>query len=149
MPYLSEVGKVIGYDFTPTDGFLPYRLSYGVVCELVHLHARRSRSPITALTYRDVAEYITKHSANTKSYSAPIHMTVREIFKTCYPGFGAATGSSGVAPGVMPGGSSTKGNTSGTMVGKGLAKLLDKGMSDAEFRKRLELQHEFFALVNH
>ena len=51
----------------------------------------------------------------------PPHKQVREIYKTCYPGFGAATGSGAYAPGLQAGGSSTKAATSSAMLGKGVA----------------------------
>ena len=66
-----------------------------------------------------------------------LHMTVREIYKTCYPGFGAGTGSGAYAPGLQAGGSSTKASTSGSMLGKGVHTMTKK-VQDEDMRKRLE-----------
>lgn len=148
-PYLSEIGTVVRDRFEPTDGVLPYRITYGAVCELVMLQVRQDGDrSVNANTYRRVAEFITAHSANSKSYSPPIHMAVREIYKMCYPGFGAGVGSTGIAPGVQAGGSSTTGGTSGSMAGRGLTTMM-KRLGDEELRKRLDTQHVFFALINH
>ena len=78
----------------------------------------------------------------------PPHKQVREIYKTCYPGFGAATGSGAYAPGLQAGGSSTKASTSGSMVGKGVATMLKK-VDDEALRQRLETKHLFQHLVRH
>lgn len=147
-PYLRELGTLVGHSFRPAGGVLPYKMRYGAVCELVQLEAAEAGAPVSAATYRAVAEYIAAHSPNTRSYTPPQHMTVREIYKTCYPGFGAGTGSSGVAPGVLSGGSSTKGGTLGGMIGKGVATMVGK-QGDEDQRKRLDTQHEFFSLINH
>ena len=66
--------------------FFPHRISYGAVCELVQLELRRSGGGLNANVYKEVAEFIRSHTANARSYTAPIHMTIREIYKTCYPG---------------------------------------------------------------
>jgi hypothetical protein len=148
-PYLAEIGTVCGDRFEPTGGVLPYRVTYGAVCELVMLRVRRDgEKSVSAGTYRSVAEFITSHSANSKSYSPPIHMTVREIYKVCYPGFGSGVGSTGTAPGVQAGGSSTAAGSSGSMAGRGLASMT-KRVGDEELRKRLDTQHVFFSLINH
>jgi hypothetical protein len=148
-PYLAEIGAVSGDRFEPTGRVLPYRMTYGAVCELVMLQVRRDGDrSVNASTYRAVAEFITSHSANSKSYAPPIHMAVREIYKVCYPGFGSGVGSTGTAPGVQAGGSSTMAGTSGSMAGRGIA-TLTKRVGDEELRKRLDTQHVFFALINH
>mmetsp|Transcript_14314 Transcript_14314/g.45974 ORF Transcript_14314/g.45974 Transcript_14314/m.45974 type:complete len:305 (+) Transcript_14314:53-967(+) len=148
-PYLAEIGSVVGGSFTPTGGVLPYRLKYGAVAELVQLQVRRDGERTTnAATYKAVAEFITRHSPDSRSFSAPIHMTVREIFKVCYPGFGSGVGATGVAPGVRAGGSSTSGGASGAFVGKGVA-TMTKRLGDEELRKRLDTEHVFFALISH
>lgn len=148
-PYLAEIGAVCGDRFEPTGRVLPYRMTYGAVCELVMLQVRRDGDKtVNAGTYRAVAEFITSHSANSKSYAPPIHMAVREIYKVCYPGFGSGVGSTGTAPGVQAGGSSTTAGTSGSMVGRGLA-TMTKRVGDEELRKRLDTLHVFFSLINH
>ena len=73
---------------------------------------------------------------------------VREIYKTCYPGFGAATGSGAYAPGLQAGGSSTKAATSGAMLGKGVAAITRK-VEDENMRKRLDTRHVFLAFIKH
>ena len=100
-------------------------------------------------TYKLVAEQLVGWSANPRSAVPPdLHMTVREIYKTCYPGFGAGTGSGAYAPGLQAGGSSTKASTAGHMLGKGVATMTKK-LQDQEMRKRLDTVHEFFNLVSH
>ena len=71
---------------SPRFLFFPHRISYGAVCELVQLELRRSGGGLNANVYKEVAEFIRSHTANARSYTAPIHMTIREIYKTCYPG---------------------------------------------------------------
>ena len=78
----------------------------------------------------------------------PPHKQVREIYKTCYPGFGAATGSGAYAPGLQAGGSSTKASPSGSMLGKGLATMHSK-VEDENMRKRLDTRHVFLAFIKH
>ena len=78
----------------------------------------------------------------------PPHKQVREIYKTCYPGFGAATGSGAYAPGLQAGGSSTKAATSGAMLGKGVAAITRK-VEDENMRKRLDTRHVFLAFIKH
>ena len=96
-----------------------------------------------------VAEELVRLSANPRSVVPPdLHMTVREIYKTVYPGFGAGTGSGAYAPGLQAGGSSTKASTSGRMLGKGVATMTKK-LVDEDMRKRLETRHEFMILINH
>ena len=86
-------------------------------------------------------------SANRRSSVPPdLHMTVREIYKNCYPGFGAGLGSGAYAPGLQAGGSSTRAATAGSMLGKGVAALTRKA-NDEEMRKRLDTVHTFMALV--
>ena len=88
-------------------------------------------------------------SANARSQVPyDMHMTVREIYKTCYPGFGAATGSGAYAPGLQAGGSSTKAGTSGAMIGKGVAAITRK-VVDENMRKRLDTQHMFLSFIAH
>ena len=146
-PYLSQLGRVDERRcFTPHKGILPYRLKYGAICELVQLEALREGG-LNHRVYKAVADLLIQLSANSKSRVPPeLHMTVREIFKTCYPGFGAGTGSGAYAPGLQAGGSSTKASTSGSMLGKGVA-TMKKKVQDEEMRKRLETCHEFLALV--
>ena len=78
----------------------------------------------------------------------PFRLQVREIYKTVYPGYGAATGSGAFAPGLQAGGSSTKASTSGAMLGKGVATMIRK-VQDEELRARLETRHEFQILIRH
>ena len=78
----------------------------------------------------------------------PPHKQVREIYKTCYPGFGAATGSGAYAPGLQAGGSSTKAATNGVMLGKGVAAITRK-VEDENMRKRLDTRHVFLAFIKH
>mmetsp|Transcript_24638 Transcript_24638/g.49397 ORF Transcript_24638/g.49397 Transcript_24638/m.49397 type:complete len:118 (+) Transcript_24638:805-1158(+) len=86
------------------------------------------------------------HPLGRSSVPTELHMTVREIYKTCYPGYGAGIGSGAYTPGLQAGGSSTRGSTSGSMLGKGVSTLLKKS-GDEEMRKRLDTVHEFLALV--
>ena len=142
-PYLAEIGELVDGNFTPTHGVLPFRMKYGAIAELVQLQVKKD-GQLTAATYREVANFITAHSANSRSYSAPIHMSVREVYKLCYPGYGSGVGASGVAPGVQAGGgSSSKASTGVLFSSKG------KRVADEERRKRLDSVIEFFALVNH
>ena len=98
-------------------------------------------------SYKAVAATLVACSANAKSQvPVDMHMTVREIYKTCYAGFGSATGSGAYQPGLQAGGSSAKGGASGSMVGKGVA-VMTKKVHDEEMRKRLETYHEFLSLV--
>ena len=145
-PYLGELGKFERGRFRPTGGHLPYRIKYGAICELVQREAK-VEGGLNHKTYKAVAEWIVNLSANSKSAVPPeLHMTVREIYKTCYAGFGSATGSGAYQPGLQAGGSSAKGGASGSMVGKGVA-VMTKKVHDEEMRKRLETYHEFLSLV--
>ena len=148
-PYLCEIGTVERGNFVPTtDGPMDYRVSYGAICELVQLRAKLEDG-LSHRVYKAVAEQLVALSANPRSAVPPdLHMTVREIYKTCYPGFGAGTGSGAFAPGLQAGGSSAKSGTSGAMIGKGTA-LLTKKTANEEMRKRLETKHTFFNLVPH
>jgi len=145
-PYLAEVGTLEGGRLRLHDGVLPYRLKYGVVCELVQREAAE-QGGLSHRVYRAVADMLVALSPNSKSRVPPeLHMTVREIYKTCYPGYGSATGSGAYAPGLQAGGSSAKASTSGAMVGKGAA-LMTKRVQDEEMRKRLDTSHKFLELV--
>ena len=145
-PYLAELGTYERGRFRPTGGRLPYRIKYGAICELVMREAKQ-QGGLNHRVYKEVADLLISLSANSKSSVPPeLHMTVREIFKTAYPGFGAATGSGAYSPGLQAGGSSAKGHASGSMVGKGVGVTLKK-VQDEEMRKRLETYHEFMALV--
>jgi len=145
-PYLSEIGTVEHGRFTPFSGRLPYRLPYGAICELVQLHAR-DEGALNHRVYKSVASFLASYAANTRTHvPEDLHMTIREIYKTCYPGFGAGTGSGAYAPGLQAGGSSTKASTSGALLGKGVATMTKK-VQDEEMRKRLETNHEFQCLV--
>ena len=148
-PYLCEIGTMERGNFVPTtDGPMDYRVSYGAICELVQLRAKLEDG-LSHRVYKAVAEQLVALSANPRSAVPPdLHMTVREIYKTCYPGFGAGTGSGAFAPGLQAGGSSAKSGTSGAMIGKGTA-LLTKKTANEEMRKRLETKHTFFNLVPH
>lgn len=147
-PYLAEIGTVVRGEFRPTDGKMDYRVTYGAICELVQLQAKRDDG-LSHRTYKAVAETLVALSANPRSAIPPdLHMTVREIYKTVYPGFGAGIGSGAFAPGLQAGGSSTKGSTAGTMLGKGVATMLKK-VEKEETRKRLDTKHTFFNLVAH
>ena len=57
-------------------------------------------------------------------------------------------GSGAYAPGLQAGGSSTKGSTTGSMLGKGVATMTKKAC-DEDMRKRLDTRHEFLAFVKH
>lgn len=146
-PYLHALGAFgRGDRFEPTGGVLPYRLKYGAICELVMREAA-AQGGLNHGVYKAVAETLISLSANSKSRVPPeLHMTVREIYKTCYPGYGAGVGSGAYTPGLQAGGSSTRGSTTGSMLGKGVAALTKKA-SDEEMRKRLDTVHEFLALV--
>jgi len=147
-PYLSELGVVDGVSFVPKGNALPYKLTYGAVCEMVQLCAKAEGS-LNALVYKRVAALLVSFSPNSRTpVPSDLHMTVREIYKTCYPGFGAGTGSGAYAPGLQAGGSSTKGGTSGVFLGKGVATMTKK-VQDEEMRKRLDTTHEFLALIAH
>ena len=149
LPYLLEIGTVErGEVFKPTGGTMDYRVSYGAVCELVQLKAKQ-QGGLNHLVYKAVAEQLVALSANPRSAIPPdLHMTIREIYKTCYPGFGAGTGSGAYAPGLQAGGSSTKASTSGSMVGKGVATMVKKHDKE-EMRKRLDTRHVFMNLISH
>ena len=151
-PYLREYGvlappsaSVVGLArFAPTAGSLPARVTYGAVAEMVQLAA--CGGPVSAELYKEVAAFLESHNRNERTASQPLHMAVREIYKTCYPGHGSGAGAAtGVAPGVIPGGSST----GGALTGRLASLCLDSGLSDEEMRKRLDTTHEFFALVSH
>jgi hypothetical protein len=184
-PYLHDLGSVVRGEFVPS-GPLDYRVSYGAICELVQLEAKRQEVPCpqplphppcttghppasqppvrlpTALlmrgvprqginhrVYKQVAEDLVRLSPNPRSVvPLDLHMTIREIYKTCYPGFGAGTGSGAYAPGLQAGGSSTKSSTSGSMLGKGIA-TMTKRVQDEDMRKRLDTRHEFLNLISH
>ena len=127
---------------------MDYRVTYGAICELVMLQAREDDG-LSHRTYKAVAERLVALSANPRSAIPPdLHMVVREIYKTCYPGFGSGTGSGAYAPGLQAGGSSTKAGTSGTLLGKGVATMTKK-VQDEDLRKRLETKHVFNHLVPH
>ena len=96
----------------------------------------------------EVAAFLESHNRNERTASQPLHMAVREIYKTCYPGFGAATGSGAYAPGLQAGGSSTKAATSSAMLGKGVAAITRK-VEDENMRKRLDTRHVFLAFIKH
>ena len=131
-------------------------------------------------TYKAVAEALVGCSANARSpVPSDLHMTVREIYKTCYPGFGAATGSGAYAPGLQAGGQShipqqhTRAPPwyhapyatpvrGGLQAGGSSTKastsgsMLGKGLAtmhskveDENMRKRLDTRHEFLAFVKH
>jgi len=137
----------VGGEFKP-KGQLDYKLPYGAVCELVQLQALQDGS-LNHRTYKAVAEQLVALSSNPRSAVPPdLHMTVREIYKTCYPGFGSGVGSGAYAPGLQAGGSSTKASTSGSMLGKGVATMTKK-VQDEELRARLETRHEFQNLIPH
>ena len=151
-PYLREYGVLAPPSasarglarFAPTAGSLPARVTYGAVAEMVQLAARGG--PISAELYKEVAAFLESHNRNERTASQPLHMAVREIYKTCYPGHGSGAGAAtGVAPGVIPGGSST----GGALTGRLASLCLGSGLSDEEMRKRLDTTHEFFALVSH
>lgn len=149
-PYLNEIGSIVRGTFRPSNGKMDYQVTYGAICELVQMQSKLDDG-LSHRTYKAVAEQLVALSANPRSAVPPeLHMTVREIYKTCYPsgGFGAAVGSGAYAPGLQAGGSSTKASTSGTMVGKGLL-TSKKKVQDEEFRKRLDTKHTFFNLVPH
>lgn len=144
-PYLAELGRFERGRFRPKGGALPYKIKYGAICELVQREARE-QGGLNHRVYKSVADHLVALSANCKSrVPDELHMIVREIFKTCYPGYGAATGSGAYQPGLQAGGSSAKGYASGSMVGK--AGVMIKKVQDEEMRKRLETVHEFLALV--
>ena len=146
-PYLLELGRVDRGVFIP-QGPLHYRVSYGAICELVQLEAAIQEG-LNHKVYKNVAEQLVALSPNPRSVvPADLHMTIREIYKTCYPGFGAGTGSGAYAPGLQAGGSSTKASTSGTMLGKGVATMTKK-VQDDDMRTRLETKHEFLLLIRH
>ena len=151
-PYLREYGVLAPPSasarglarFAPTAGSLPARVTYGAVAEMVQLAA--CGGPISAELYKEVAAFLESHNRNERTASQPLHMAVREIYKTCYPGHGSGAGAAtGVAPGVIPGGSST----GGALTGRLASLCLGSGLSDEEMRKRLDTTHEFFALVSH
>ena len=96
-PYLSELGVVTNGTFYPDRSRMNYAsaaLKYGSICELVQLEAAREGG-VSHRTYKRVAEQIVAMSADAKS-AVPddIHMIIREIYKSCYAGFGTASGSS-------------------------------------------------------
>ncbi len=118
-PFLDEIGVVTSGAFRPHGEHLPCKLTYGAVCELVRLHCADEGKP-TAETYKEVASFISDHSPNSKSHHGPLHMTVRQMYKTCYP-----------ASGHRGGGGDDDGAAA----------------SDEEMRRCLEMTHVFFALV--
>eukprot|EP00320_Phaeocystis_rex_P013860 CAMPEP_0119061444 /NCGR_PEP_ID=MMETSP1178-20130426/5226_1 /TAXON_ID=33656 /ORGANISM="unid sp, Strain CCMP2000" /LENGTH=393 /DNA_ID=CAMNT_0007042649 /DNA_START=28 /DNA_END=1209 /DNA_ORIENTATION=- len=147
LPYLRAMGHVVRGRFVP-EGAIDHRVPYGAVCELVQLQAAEDGS-LSHRTYKAVAATLVACSAN-KSAPVPMdmHMTVREIYKTCYPGFGAGTGSGAYAPGLQAGGSSTKAATSGPMLGKSVAAMTRK-VDDENMRKRLDTRHVFLSFITH
>ena len=146
-PYLREMGRVEGGRFVPHCP-IDHRVPYGAVCELVQLQAEEDGC-LSHRAYKAVAATLVACSANARSQVPyDMHMTVREIYKTCYPGFGAATGSGAYAPGLQAGGSSTKAGTSGAMIGKGVAAMTRK-VVDENMRKRLDTQHMFLSFIAH
>ena len=147
-PYLQDIGRVERGVFKPEGGHMDYRVTYGAVCELVQLQVKED-GDLNHRTYKAVAETLVALAPNRGSAIPPdLHMVVREIYKTCYPGFGSATSSGAFSPGLMAGGSSTKASTSGSMVGKGVATMLKK-VDDEALRQRLETKHLFQHLVRH
>mmetsp|Transcript_52617 Transcript_52617/g.87365 ORF Transcript_52617/g.87365 Transcript_52617/m.87365 type:complete len:350 (+) Transcript_52617:170-1219(+) len=146
-PYLHEIGTVQRGKFVPHKR-LNYKITYGAICELVQIQAQL-QGGISHRTYKGVAEQLVSLSANGRTAIPPdLHMTVREIYKTCYPGYGAATGSGAFHSGVQAGGSSITAATSGSMLGKGLVTMTKK-MEDEIMRARLETRHEFKNLIPH
>ena len=81
-PYLAELGTVERGAFRPR-GVLPYRLKYGLVCELVQLEAKAAGG-LNHRAYKAVAERLIALSPNSRSaVPTDLHMTIREIYKTC------------------------------------------------------------------
>jgi hypothetical protein len=140
-PYLHDLGRVEGGRFRLEQQHLPYRLKYGFIAELVQLETR-DQGGLNHYVYKAVAELLISLSANSKSRMPPeMHLTVREIYKICYPGFGTAWGTLAEAPGVHAGGGSSTGAVKGRLA------RTSKKMQDEEMRRRLESEHEFLMLV--
>ncbi|KAL3893241.1 MAG: hypothetical protein SGPRY_014365, partial [Prymnesium sp.] len=113
-PYLEEIGTLQGTDFLPHGGVIHHRVQYGAICELVRLEVKRqgkttrpvttplahfhcgslSAGSLTARVYKAVAETLVQHSANPRSIVPhDLHMTVREIYKTCCASLAFSTSS--------------------------------------------------------
>ena len=97
-PYLAELGTVVSGKFIKDTTRLSTadrcQLKYGAICELVQLEAAREGA-VSHRTYKAVAEEIAGMAADTKTATPEdTHMIVREIYKSCYAGFGMALGAS-------------------------------------------------------
>ena len=155
-PFLAELGAVHADrgEFVP-DRRLSSRLKYGAVCELVQLAAARDGGAISHRSYRAAAEEMGSWASEKTATPPDLHMVVREIYKTCHPGFGAAAGAS------SSWGMGETGTIAGVVARKGVAGRArrasgDLGSSptarsppsmaaakaaDEELRKRLEMWH--------
>lgn len=105
-PYLAEIGKVVAGNFIADKARLctsrASKLKYGAICELVHLEAAREGDggQVSHRTYKAVAEEIAGFSADAKTAMPPdLHMVVREVYKSCYVGFGMAAGAAAAGNG--------------------------------------------------
>ena len=108
-PYLAEIGTVVSGKFIADKSILctsgASKLKYGAICELVQLEAAREGS-VSHRTYKAVAEEIAGLAADAKTAMPnDMHMVVREVYKTCYAGFGMASGASSAGMGFGESGS--------------------------------------------
>jgi len=103
-PYLAEIGTVVSGKFLVDKSRLcttnAPSLKYGAICELVHLEAARGEGGVSHRTYKAVAEEIAGLSADAKTAMPnDMHMVIRELYKTCYVGFGMASGAASAGMG--------------------------------------------------
>ena len=179
-PYLAEIGTVVSGkwipDTTRLESIHKCNLKYGAICELVHLEAAREGGSVSHQTYKAVAQEIAKLAADSKTATPEdTHMVIREIYKSCYAGFGMASGASLAGMGFGESGSLAQviarkgvvrrvsregtGGANGrrgsrenmtsprSPVSSPVNKGAARGPLDEEMRKRLEMQHNFMSLV--
>ena len=103
-PYLQELGTVVSGKWLPDTTKISTvnacNLKYGAICELVLLEAARDGGHVSHRCYKAVADEISKLAADTKTATPEdTHMVIREIYKSCYAGFGMASGASSAGMG--------------------------------------------------
>ena len=182
-PYLAEIGTVVSGKWIPDRTRLgsmhDCNIKYGAICELVHLEAaREGDGSVSHRTYKAVAEEMAKLAADARTASPEdLHMVIREIYKSCYTGFGMADGAAlagmgfgetgtleqviarkGVVRrvsregmGVTNGRRSSKEGMGKSPVkspaGSPTLKGAARGPLDESMRQRLETSHNFMSLV--
>jgi hypothetical protein len=144
----------------PSGALLSYRLQYGTICEMVILEATRDGG-LSHAVYKAVAEQIVALSANPKS-TVPddLHMSIREIYKKCYPGDWGRSGAWRVASTSATASSQSKGSArdrsraGSTLLSKSTTKVprpipSSTRLRDEEARQLLDSWHEFIFLAQH